>query len=301
MPKPNSAPQVKRDGLHLEGYSNPIPLGSQQWVDWLQDSSNKSFRFEGQSIGHDLSPDGKLVSFRELTFTAVKSKNGKLWNAQKRVQGKLRGQYLGTPEELTWERMTEVALTLNSERYYSEGKRRGLPPKKADEESCTEELIRYKTVSNEPSQTCDEIEQLKSELEKAQQTISNQALLLELAQKDVRESQALVTAYKEQWELEANELARKLTKEEQDAARYYQGWRKLQSVEKELEAKREAFRSVQAKLDECRANNQQPSALELLSQYITAECGGSIPTDNKGKPKARYDQLAKFKHWLETR
>jgi hypothetical protein len=27
---------------------------------------------------------------------------------------------------------------------------------------------------------------------------------------------------------------------------------------------------------------------------------GGIPVDEKGKPKARYDQLAKFKSWLEA-
>ena len=37
-------------------------------------------------------------------------------------------------------------------------------------------------------------------------------------------------------------------------------------------------------------------ALELLNEYL-GEAG--IPLDEKGKPKARYDQLAKFKSWLE--
>ncbi len=36
--------------------------------------------------------------------------------------------------------------------------------------------------------------------------------------------------------------------------------------------------------------------LELLDKYL-GEAG--IPLDDKGKPKARYDQLAKFKSWLE--
>lgn len=287
MPKPNSAPQMKRDGLHLEGCSNPIPLGSQQWLDWLQDSNNKSFRFEGQTTGHELSPDGKFVTFRELTFTAVKSKNGKLWNAQKRVQGKLRGQYLGTPEELTWERMTEVALTLNSERYYSEGKRRGRSPKGDDEQSHTEEIMRYKTVSTPPSETCDEIEQLRAEVERLKQ----------------RESYLLdqLGLVKTQIICEAQQESEQLKKRNTELDNH--NW-ELEKRNTQLDdlyhREHEKSSRIQAELAECKAS-KHPSASELLSRYISAECGGSIPTDDKGKPKARYDQLAKFKHWLESR
>jgi hypothetical protein len=42
-------------------------------------------------------------------------------------------------------------------------------------------------------------------------------------------------------------------------------------------------------------------ALELLKQYLDEHSSGSIPIDDKtGKPKARYDQLSKFKAWLEN-
>lgn len=40
------------------------------------------------------------------------------------------------------------------------------------------------------------------------------------------------------------------------------------------------------------------SADAVLARYLD-EIGG-IPTDERGKPKARYDQLAKFKSWLES-
>jgi hypothetical protein len=42
------------------------------------------------------------------------------------------------------------------------------------------------------------------------------------------------------------------------------------------------------------------NAQELVQRYLES-CGLSeIPLDEKGKPKARYDQLAKFKYWLEN-
>lgn len=40
------------------------------------------------------------------------------------------------------------------------------------------------------------------------------------------------------------------------------------------------------------------SADAIFARYLD-EIGG-IPTDERGKPKARYDQLAKFKSWLES-
>ena len=42
------------------------------------------------------------------------------------------------------------------------------------------------------------------------------------------------------------------------------------------------------------------NAEELVQRYLES-CGlTEIPLDEKGRPKARYDQLAKFKYWLEN-
>lgn len=41
-------------------------------------------------------------------------------------------------------------------------------------------------------------------------------------------------------------------------------------------------------------------ASELLSEYLQSLGLDEIPTDEKGKPKARYDHLAKYREWLKT-
>lgn len=46
-------------------------------------------------------------------------------------------------------------------------------------------------------------------------------------------------------------------------------------------------------------SNQHRIGLDLLNSYLNET--GDIPLDEKGKPKARYDQLAKFKKWLSER
>lgn len=40
---------------------------------------------------------------------------------------------------------------------------------------------------------------------------------------------------------------------------------------------------------------------ELVQEYLQSIGLDEMPVDEKGKPKARYDQLAKFAAWLETK
>ncbi len=90
-----------RDGVlqasTAEGISlDPIAIGTAAWYDWLE--QHRSFSFETD----------------HLTFTARKEQRpgGWYWYAYRRSQGKLRAAYLGKSEELTLERLTMAALTL---------------------------------------------------------------------------------------------------------------------------------------------------------------------------------------------
>ncbi|WP_066375497.1 MULTISPECIES: hypothetical protein [unclassified Anabaena] len=72
-----------------------IELDSPQWLKWLE--NNKSFRYEPKS---------------ELTgFTARVEKSG-YWYAYRRIKGKLHKRYIGKPDELTVERLEEIAALI---------------------------------------------------------------------------------------------------------------------------------------------------------------------------------------------
>jgi ribosome-associated translation inhibitor RaiA len=206
MPKPNTAPVVKRDGLHLQDYDNPIPLGSPQWVEWLE--HNKSFRFQGESIGYEIQPGTGFLDFEDITFTAFKSKNGKYWNAQRRVNGTLRGQYIGSHQDLTYQRMMDVGLILNSKNYYREGQKRGRSLGGSVEKSYAESHTEYKTEIETSPRAADEIAQLKTELE---------------------EYKAKCNAL----EIKLQGTEKALEHEREDAKRYYPLWRKYPDLERQ--------------------------------------------------------------------
>jgi hypothetical protein len=71
----------------------------------------------------------------------------------------------------------------------------------------------------------------------------------------------------------------------------------LDDLDKQLIQAKARIIELENQLAECQS---QLSPLQLLQQYIIQECQGMIPVDKKGKPKPRYDQLAKFKSWLEN-
>jgi hypothetical protein len=72
-----------------------IELRSQDWLNWL--SQHSSFRFEPQS--------------EYPGFTARVEKSG-YWYGYRKVSGKLHKRYIGKAEELTPERLEEIAALL---------------------------------------------------------------------------------------------------------------------------------------------------------------------------------------------
>ncbi len=94
-------PYVADGALHvLELSGDPkIVVGSPSWIAWLTEPGLRSFSFRN-SRG---------------TYTARKerrSRGGEYWTTYRRHSGRLRKAYLGKAEDLTLDRLDEVAAVL---------------------------------------------------------------------------------------------------------------------------------------------------------------------------------------------
>lgn len=118
------------------------------WLEWLE--KHKQFRLE--------LPEGK--------FTAYKSAKG-YWTAQRRVNGKLRHEYLGSTNDLTYETLDQAARKMNMDdsTYWREKY-----PDLRVEQSHNE---KYETVSESSLQVTAEIEDLKRQLAEAKKVITD--------------------------------------------------------------------------------------------------------------------------------
>lgn len=155
-----SAPLVTRDLIE-----------SDQWQEWLD--AHDKFKFENG------------CHLRDTKFTAYKSKTGH-WTAQRRMHGRLRHQYLGKPQDMTYEKLQAVAekLGIVSGTAYETGLKTTL--RKADKEllaelrSDTSALAKsHKTESGDYEtkraitlQAGEEISQLRAENAALQERIS---------------------------------------------------------------------------------------------------------------------------------
>jgi hypothetical protein len=72
-----------------------VEISSVDWLNWL--SQHKSFRYEPQS---------------EYSGFTVRAEKGGYWYSYRKVAGELRKEYIGKPENLTIERLEEVARQL---------------------------------------------------------------------------------------------------------------------------------------------------------------------------------------------
>jgi hypothetical protein len=283
--------------LYLPSTSAPIPIGSNEWLEWLKTA--RKFKFS-HSQGYEVHPGSGIISFRDLTFTAFRAgKDKPYWNAQRRKQGDLRTRYLGRDEDLTYQSMLDVALLLDKGSTKDERKRQA--PKSPSLEShnneyeTNHELVnkeshnrKYETETQPTSQATDEIAKLKDELERITQ--DRDALLIRLgngkiqanedAQQKISQLETRVTELDNaNWELEK---------------RYTQVndlWHR--SEQKRIE--------LQAQLNECKTNTQ-PSALDLLSHYETnyETIKPALPKPPKELTR-NWVEFWRFKTWLESR
>ena len=90
--------------------SSAIEVDSEFWFSWLREPEVKSFNFENDQ--------GKFTARKEERATSTND----YWYAYRKFQGKLRKVYLGSMDELTSERLNQVAAEISQpsqDFYYS--------------------------------------------------------------------------------------------------------------------------------------------------------------------------------------
>lgn len=169
------------------------------WLEWLE--CHNRFKFENSNGGK---------------FTAYKSGKG-YWTAQRRVQGKLRHEYLGASNDLTYETLEQTARKMNmgNSAYWREK----YPDPRAEQNPITEShKENYETVSESSSQNTAEIEKLKHQITELELKLSN--------------------------------TEKKLERESGDAQRYYVLWRKYPDLERQFNQKEKKLEEAENKLAE---------------------------------------------------
>jgi len=98
-----TTPTIRETTLHFyeDEQETSIIVGSARWFEWLQEETSTIFSFR--------SPDGSYTARKE---NAGNHRGGWYWKAYLKHQGVLYRAYLGKSEDLTFERLNEVALVL---------------------------------------------------------------------------------------------------------------------------------------------------------------------------------------------
>jgi hypothetical protein len=165
--KITQAPLVTLDGLHdptlpalMSIPKTTAKMSKSGWLEWLE--RHDRFKFE--------SPTGK--------FTAYKSSKN-YWTAQRRVQGKLRHEYLGASGDLTYHLLDQTATKMNmpDSAYW----RQKYPDPRAEQKlNVQSHKKNYETVNEASLQTLAEVEKLKQQLAEAKNAIANLERILYL-------------------------------------------------------------------------------------------------------------------------
>jgi hypothetical protein len=169
------------------------------WLQWLE--QHNRFKFESPCGGK---------------FSAYKSPKG-YWTAQRRVQGKLRHEYLGTSSDLTYELLDQAARKMNmgNSAYWREK----YPDPRAEQQANVEShKENYETVSELSPQVTAEVEELKRQLAELELKLAN--------------------------------TEKKLEHESNDAQRYYVLWRKYPDLERQFNRKTEKLEQAERELAE---------------------------------------------------
>ena len=246
-----------------------IEIDTPAWFAWL--SLQQHFKYVGN-----------------CTQMSVKRRNNGKWYARKKVYSSSGGSkpvdlYIGGDSECTADKLKELNYQFSRdwtefwEWYYSPARREG--------KSKGVQSREISTLAELTSQTQEEIAQLRAELERLKQ---RESYLLD--QHGLLKSQLVHEAQQENERLKKQntELDNANWECEKRVTTYSEMHRKSELKQKELQSLVDNYQTLLA----------ESSAIAKLSSYLD-EIGG-IPIDEKGKPKPRYDQLAKFKAWLEN-
>lgn len=207
-------------------------------------------------------------------FTANKNSKG-YWYAQRRSEAKLLQHYMGQSQKLTLETLKEAASKLSLA--VIDNRPHNRLERALEEQSCKSCMTdeeRLRQFSKE--ELIELVAHLKNQLHdyKTVPGTSSQA------QEEIANLKALVEARGRERDQLANLMAGRDERHSHE----------MQSVLQRIEQLQSENQILKKQLSEC--------SLQELNKYL-GEIGG-IPLDDKGKPKARYDQLAKFRTWLET-
>src|SRR3569832_1505990 len=230
-----------------------IKVDSPEWFAWLEEQ--KSFRFECSYTWH---LQAGITNIKDATCTVVKQ--GKYWNAHKRVSGQLRRYYLGASDKLTYDNLCEAAKTLTINPKWTDYLRAkqslGVQSHKKEVEVCETERQTTSQTQNENEELkarIAELEQLNKELQTTNQTLEKQ--LSECC-------------------LEKESFQRGYEREAEDAKRYYTLFRKYPHLErkyKQLQEQVDAFEAAPLKiLDgwiEANAIDLKPRTADKLRAY----------------------------------
>jgi hypothetical protein len=145
----------------------PFEVDSNFWFSWLREPEVRSFHFES---GH-----GKFTARKEERATSA----NEYWYAYRKVQGKLRKVYLGAMDELTRDRLEQIATEISQsgqDYYYS---RKSYTTKR--EKSCVTNgsstlASASKSYPTEDKKSCvtdsSELESLRLELDQMQSQLA---------------------------------------------------------------------------------------------------------------------------------
>lgn len=262
--------------------NSEIKLDTPEWLEFL--GTHATFTYSGYS-GNDY-----------FQMNLVK-RNGSKWYANKKIYSPKHGKpvpvslYIGADNQCTKEKLETTLWSFSQDWtkfwnwYYSDERKATLkkgctPSKTSTPNTQSEEIAKLKTQVKELEKLEEELLNLQTELREAR----HRCMHLE------NENNRLTRLGQDYSQATVAKLSQKYTKALNDV----QHWKDSSESYQRQAAK------LRAELDQLSntLGNQQ-SALELLEEYL-AQVGG-IPLDEKGKPKARYDQLAKFKNWLSER
>jgi len=206
------------------------------WLEWLE--SHSRFRFE--------IPGGK--------FTAYKSAKG-YWTAQRRVHGKLRHEYLGSTQALTYEVLNQIAKKMNMGdcAYWREK----YPDPRSEQKSVVESHIgNYETASEVVLQTTAKLLEMNRQVTE----LTNHCTYLE------NENNRLKRLEQECSQATVAKLNEKYAK----AQKEIQQWK-----ESSESYQRQAAR-LKAELDESLGNQEKE---ELVRQILKAEAEVNLVKD----------------------
>ncbi len=132
-----------------------LKIGSPKFWEWLDNPDNRSFRFIAGVAGNQ--------SFTARKETSKKGE-GDYWYGYRRVEGKLHKRYIGKLEDVTQERLKDVAVALES------------PPEPRQKATKTDEVTQEVSVTNAL-----EIARLQAEITRLQNELGNTQAQLEVA------------------------------------------------------------------------------------------------------------------------